>query len=154
MDTAAECTSTREIGGQVAHGVVDVVRGERSGPVGVVPPVRPYRPAGVCGHVLPDQSSAVLGAGGFTEVQAGDPQSCSGEVHMAVDERRGNEGTVEVVLGGIGNCSRPTPSLPNQATVAPRTAIAVASGCDGLWIRPLNSSVVTALVLQHPRLFR
>ncbi len=43
------------------------------------------------------------------------------------------------------NCARPTSSLPSQATTPSRTAIAVASGCDGLCTRPLSSSVVTSV---------
>src|SRR5689334_23356492 len=39
----------------------------------------------------------------------------------------------------------PTSSLPSQTTVSSRTAIAVASGIAGLWIRPPRSSVVKSV---------
>ena len=65
-----------------------------------------------------------------------------GGVHVGVDERRGDERAVEVHDLGVGMSARPGASWPTQTTVPSVTAMAVASGELGVWIRPPTRSVV------------
>ena len=91
-----------EIHRETTGGTVEVGGGGRPRPGGVVPAVAPHRLARVRGDILGEQSQAVVDAGRGTQVQAGDPQTGRGQVHMAVDEGRRDEGAGQVGLFGVG----------------------------------------------------
>ena len=103
----------------------------------------PDRPAGMGGDVVGDQPQTVLRAGGMTKIQAREPQSGGGQMHVAVDEGRRHQGSGEVDPRGVGELIGADGITAKPGDHPSRTAMAVASGCDGLYTRPLSSSVVT-----------
>ena len=93
-----------QVGRPVADHTVQVVGARRRGfrPARLVPAVSPDRAVGMGLRVFADQLQAVSRRGGRAQIEAGERETGAGEVHMAVDEGRRDEGTVEVDDLGVG----------------------------------------------------
>ena len=61
-----------QIGRGCPHDGVQIFGGRWSRPIGVIPAVTPYRPAGMGGDVVGQQSQQVPGTGGRAEVETGE----------------------------------------------------------------------------------
>ena len=95
---------TGQVGGPVTDHAVEVVGARRRGfrPARLVPAVPPDRSAGMGLRVFGDQRQAVGHRCGRAQIEAGEREAGRGEVHVAVDECRGDEAAVEVDDVGVG----------------------------------------------------
>jgi hypothetical protein len=108
-------------------------------PPGLVPAVTPDRPVGMARAKSATSCRQCRSDVARAQIEAGEHQAGRGEVHVAVDEGGRDECAVEVDDLGVGKLGQADVVAAEPDDVPSRTAIAVASGMAGLWIRPPRS---------------